>query len=74
MQSGGLQERLQSAVQRLPVSLRPADRNYTLHSFRRGRCQHAHAEGVAFAEIKIMAGMKDDATLHRYLDAGRHLR
>jgi hypothetical protein len=74
MQPGALQDRLQAAAQRLPVHLQPTDRNFTLHSFRRGHCQKAHADGVPYATIKLLAGMKDDATLRKYLDVGRHLR
>ena len=74
MQPGALQERLQEAIKRVPAALQPEDRNYTLHNFRRGRCQKAYRDGVANTDIKVMAGMKDDATLRRYLDVGRHLR
>ena len=74
MQPGALQDRLQAAAQRLPVHLQPTDRHFTLRNFRRGHCQKAHADGVPYVDIKLLAGMKDDATLRKYLDGGRHLR
>ena len=73
LSSSGLAARLQRALTAHHVMPHGGVRQYTLHSFRRGRLQHAAGEGLSHSELMRLGGIKSVDTLMRYLDRGRHL-
>lgn len=74
--STALAHRLRRVLKELPdpVQRGAGNRDYGLHSFRRGRLQRAAALGVPVPELMSMAGLRTYDVLQRYLDVGRHLR
>ena len=46
---------------------------YTVHGIRRGRIQHAHAQGATMQDLMRLAGIRTEGIVELYLDAGRHL-
>ena len=75
LSASGLAQRLKRVLNRLPESLRlgAGGREYTLHSFRRGRMQHEHGEGMPTTQLMELAGLRTFEVAQRYLDVGRHL-
>lgn len=71
--STALAARLTRALDAYGVRPPVGVRQYTLHSFRRGRLQHEEAQGVPHAQLMRLSGIKSMDTLMRYLDKGRHL-
>lgn len=71
--SSGLAARLTRALKAHGVVPPNGVRQYTLHSFRRGRLQHEEDNGWTHSELMRLSGIKTIETLMRYLDRGRHL-
>ena len=68
-----LANRVRRAVE---AHLPPPDANqrqYTLHSFRRGRLQHECDRGATRDQLRALSGIKTDCVLDKYLDQGPYL-
>ena len=71
--SSAIANRLASALTKHGISAPGDTRQYTVHSFRRGRLQYERRRGKSYDQLMHLAGISDVKTLKRYLDEGRHM-